>query len=98
MKLSWTAVINFNELTDEEQSFTRRIAWRALINFTSPMLLNTYNFKLTDNMFISGSAAYCIAPFGDFIDENIFFKYDKFNISLYARQAQNRNTWFPALV
>ncbi|HOE08086.1 MAG TPA: hypothetical protein PLU33_04610 [Treponemataceae bacterium] len=87
---------NFNELTDEEQSFTRRIAWRALINFISPMQFSKYNFKLTDNMFISGSAGYCIAPFGDFIDENIFFKYDKFNISFYARQAQNRNTWFPA--
>ncbi|MBP7480193.1 MAG: hypothetical protein KA785_07070 [Spirochaetaceae bacterium] len=86
----------FSELTAEEKSFTRRIAWRALINIISPIQLNTFNFKITDTMFISGSAGYCIAPFGDFIDENIFFNYDKFNISFYARQAQNRNTWFPA--
>lgn len=88
--------ISFGELSEEEKNFTYRIGWRTLINFASTIMFDTYNFNIGENMFVSGSAGYCIAPFGDFIDESVFFKYDKYNISMYARQAQNRNTWFPA--
>ncbi|HPX26182.1 MAG TPA: hypothetical protein PLG87_05190, partial [Treponemataceae bacterium] len=88
----WT----YGDLSDEEKEFSHRIAWRSWINLVTPMLFLQSNFQIIDNSYLSGNAGYCIAPFGDFIDENIFFKYDKFNISFYARQAQNRNSWFPA--
>jgi len=35
-----------------------------------------------------------MAPFGDFMDENIWIKYKKLNLYAYARQFQNRENWF----
>ena len=87
----------YTDLSSDEQAFAKRIGWRSLINLVQPYyIMNGNVFQITDKVSLSGSAGYCIAPFGDFIDENIFFKYGKFNISFYARQAQNRNSWFPA--
>ena len=87
----------YTDLSSDEQAFAKRIGWRSLINLVQPYyIMNGNVFQITDKVSLSGSAGYCIAPFGDFIDENIFFKYGKFNISFYARQAQNRHSWFPA--
>ena len=87
---------NYHDLNKEERNFANRIGYRSLLN-----LLNTVNFtgqplQLSEQIYISGNMGYCIAPFGDFINENIYLKYDNFNIGVYARQAQNRKTWFPA--
>ena len=86
----------YTDLSSDEQAFAKRVGWRSLINLVQPYyIMNGNVFQITDTLSLSGSAGYCIAPFGDFIDENIFFKYDKFNISFYARQAQNKHSWFP---
>jgi len=38
-----------------------------------------------------------MCPFGDFIDENLWFRYrDKLNMFVYFRQFQNKTYWFPA--
>ena len=34
-----------------------------------------------------------VAPFGEFIDENIWLKYKKYNISFYLRQFHNKDNW-----
>lgn len=87
---------NYDDLLDEEKKFANRIGWRSMLNLLSTTYAPGRPIRLADKMFISGSMGYCLAPFGDFIDENIYFKYDDLNIGLYTRQAQNRKTWFPA--
>ena len=48
-------------------------------------------------MRINAGLGYTMAPFGDFIDENIWIKYRRMNLHVYLRQFQNKATWFPAL-
>ena len=57
--------------------------------------------QLGSSCAISGSVGYALAPFGDFIDENVYFKYrtnslGDLNFHFYARQAENYKTWYPA--
>jgi hypothetical protein len=85
----------FEDLSKEEQAFSCRLGWRSLINFISPIYV-TPGFQLSDSLMISGNAGYCITPFGDFLNENFYIQFEKFNITAYARQFENRKTWFPA--
>ena len=34
-----------------------------------------------------------LAPFGEFVDENVWIKYKNYNISLYLRQFHNKDIW-----
>jgi len=86
---------DFSELTEEEKKYVERIGIRSNLLIVNSCLIPINAIKFPEKISLNLSAGYCIAPFGDFIDENIFFKYDKFNISFYARQVQNRHTWFP---
>ena len=87
---------NYEDLSQEEREFAWRLGYRSCINLISPSIIGRENFQLTDSLRISGNMGYCLAPFGDFIDENFYLKFGKFNITAYARQAENRNNWFPA--
>ena len=52
------------------------------------------------NHIFSFNTGYALAPFGDFIDENIYYGYfgggTPIRLSFYARQYGNKNNWFPA--
>ncbi|MBN2729551.1 MAG: hypothetical protein JXR53_10040 [Bacteroidales bacterium] len=88
---------DFDDLSQEEVDFVKRIGWKSFINMASPFhWVKNPVFNLTDNMYITGHAGYCIAPFGDFIDEHIYFTYKDLHLTAYARQFQNRYNWFPA--
>jgi hypothetical protein len=52
------------------------------------------NFKMGKNLKFNFGMGYTMAPFGDFIDENIWLKYNDLNIHAYFRQFQNRDNWF----
>jgi hypothetical protein len=89
--------VQWSDLTSEEKRFLWDRMWRkSYCNFLSPFLFMKPYFRLSDEMTITGSAGYCLAPFGDFIDENVYFTYRKFHISFYAREYENYDTWFPA--
>ncbi len=84
----------YEDLTSKEQKYVNRLGYRSLLNLLNPLIIGKNNFKLTETMSINIGLGYTMAPFGDFIDENIWIKYKALNISLYIRQFQNRENWF----
>lgn len=94
--------IDYVELTEEERVFAKRVGWRSFLNLPliSPIWFGNYNFNIGQNHIFSFNTGYALAPFGDFIDENIYYSYRGFdnqlNFTFYARQYENRSHWFPA--
>lgn len=86
----------FNELTGEEKRFIRRAGYRSLLNLANPLMVGRYNFKINELTRINAGMGYTMAPFGDFIDENIWIKHRNTNLHIYFRQSQNKATWFAA--
>lgn len=84
----------YADLTTAERKFINRIGYRSLLNLFNPLLLGKGNFKINENTKFNVGMGYTMAPFGDFIDENIWIKHKNLNIGLYARQFQNRKNWF----
>lgn len=87
----------FDELSGAERSFVQRLGYRSLLNLLNPLMMGKGNFELNDNTKINVGMGYTMAPFGDFIDENIWLKYKELNIAFYARQFQNKENWFHGL-
>jgi hypothetical protein len=88
---------NFDDLTNEELRFLKRVGYRALINIASPVFFKKLTLINKPDTKLSIGAGYTMSPFGDFIDENIYVMLkDKYKIHAYLRQFQNKQTWFPA--
>lgn len=86
---------NFDDLTKEEKKYARRVSFLALLNFASPMLFNKPNFRINDYTTFNASLGYTLAPFGGFIDENIWLNFnDRLKIQTYLRQFHNKKHWF----
>ncbi|MFO7616831.1 MAG: hypothetical protein R6V75_06240 [Bacteroidales bacterium] len=83
-----------DELTPAEALFIRRAGFRSLLNLLNPLMIGQAGFSLGESTRVNLGMGYTMAPFGDFIDENIWIKHNKLNISFYARQFQNRSHWF----
>ena len=84
----------YEELTSEEKKFVRRIGFRSLFNLLNPLIIGKNNFNLNETTRFNAGMGYTMAPFGDFIDENIWIKHNQWNIGLYIRQFQNKSNWF----
>ncbi len=84
----------YGDLTAEERDFVQRLGYRSLLNLLNPLLIGKSNFALSATMSINGGLGYAMAPFGDFIDENVWFNYRNVHVGFYARQFQNRDHWF----
>ncbi|MBN1560696.1 hypothetical protein JW998_10630 [candidate division KSB1 bacterium] len=84
----------YSSLTDDEKKYVSRLGWRSFLNLLNPLIIGKTNFKLTTRMAVNGGFGYTMAPFGDFIDENVWLKYDDLCLSFYARQFQNKDNWF----
>ena len=90
------------DFSSEEIKFGKRVGFLSLLNLPiiSPMLFNKFYFSINENHIISFNTGYALAPFGDFIDENIYYGYfgaeNPIRLSFYARQYGNKNNWFPA--
>lgn len=83
-----------DDLTGEEKQFLDRMGYRSFLNLLNPLIIGINNFQLTEEIYLNAGLGYTLAPFGDFIDENIWIKYRKLNFKIYARQFQNRTNWF----
>ena len=94
--------VQFSDFSREEKDFlVKRVSYRSFLNYLSLFLFTKPNINIQGKFAISGSMGYALAPFGDFIDENIYFKWRNtgwgdLNFYFYARQAENYNTWYPA--
>ncbi len=84
----------YEDLTSEEKKYVNRMGYLSLLNLLNPLIIGKGNFQAGENLSYNIGMGYTMAPFGDFIDENIWIKYKDFNIHVYARQFQNRNNWF----
>lgn len=88
---------NYDDLTNEELRFLKRVGYRALINAASPIFFKKLTLVNKPNTKLSLSAGYTMSPFGDFIDENLYLLLkNKYKIHTYLRQFENKQTWFPA--
>lgn len=87
---------SYSELTDTEKKFVHRLGYRSFLNLLNPLLLGRSNFAVGAGIRLNAGLGYCIAPFGDFIDENIWIQYHGLCLHGYARQFQNKDHWFPA--
>ena len=85
--------ITFEMLNEEEKQFALRMSARTLFNFLNPLLFNKPYFTISDVITISGNMGYSLAPFGDYLEQNVYFKYKDFNFTLYSREFENRSSW-----
>lgn len=85
----------YDDLGAEGKGLATRIGLRSLLNLANTAYLHGSPYALNARVSIAGGLGYCLAPFGDFIDETLYIKYDGYNIGFYARQFENRDTWFP---
>ena len=84
----------YEELTGDERNYVKRLGYRSLLNLLNPLLIGKGNFKINEYTKFNIGMGYAMAPFGDFIDENIWIKHKNLNIGFYARQFQNKENWF----
>ncbi len=85
----------YDELTREEKKFVNRIGVRSLLNLLNPLIIGKQNFKISESIKMNWGFGYTMAPFGDFIDENIWMIINNTtNLKFYFRQFQNRSNWF----
>lgn len=82
------------DLTNDEKKYVNRMGYRSLLNLLNPLIIGKGYFKFNESLNMNVGMGYTMAPFGDFIDENIWLKYNDLNIYAYARQFQNRDNWF----
>ena len=93
--------MQYSDLSEEEKKFlVLRMGYRSFLNYLSPFLFTKPFININEKISISGSVGYALAPFGDFIDENLYLKFRSvntrdLNLYFYARQAQNYKNWFP---
>lgn len=87
----------YDDLSNEEQGFVKRIGYRSFLNLLSPTLLGKSFFLTKNSIRYNFSLGYSLSPFGDYIDENFWFVTKKsYMIHIYLRQFQNKSNWFPA--
>ncbi|WP_148261525.1 hypothetical protein [Flagellimonas ruestringensis] len=86
---------NFDDLTEEEKKFTRKVGWLSILNLINPMLLGKNNFKFNENLKVNAGLGYTMAPFGGYLDENFWFNYkNRYKIHFYLRQFHNKDNMF----
>ena len=90
---------SWNTISDNEKEYIKQIGMKSVINFINPFVFNVDPFDLSSkkdkSILLTFDMAYALAPFGDFINENAYFKFGKFNIKTYGREYCNKNCVFP---
>ena len=85
----------WDDLTTQEKNYGRRIGLMSLFNYVNPNLWRKSNYKLSENIDFNFSLNYCLAPFGDFIEQNAYLNINKrWKINPFIRQYFNKNNTF----
>lgn len=86
---------NFDDFTKEEKKYIRKISYFSLLNLVNPIMIGKNNFVVNENLKMNAGLGYTLAPFGGFIDENIWLLInDNVKIHTYFRQFHNKDNWF----
>lgn len=87
----------FEDLTNEEKSYAKRVGLLSLINFLNPNIWKKKSFVLSKNVNGNFSVNYSSSPFGDFVEQNAYLNLNnKLKINPYFRQYFNKNSLFLA--
>lgn len=87
----------YNDLTSTEVSYMKKVGSRTFLNLINANIIGIRNFSISENSRINFGLGHCMGPFGDYIDEWFWFKYQNtIKISAYLREYENENYWFPA--
>lgn len=87
----------WKDLTGDEKKYATRMGLLSLANLINPNLIMRKDFKFSKNIKMNFSMNYSLAPFGDFIEQNIYLKiHNKININPYLRQYFNQSHTFLA--
>lgn len=85
----------WDNLTSEEKKYAKRMGYMSLLNFLNPNLYLKRKFVINDNLNGNFSVNYSLAPFGDFVEQNIYLNINnRFKVNPYFRQFFNRNYTF----
>ncbi|HDP97720.1 MAG TPA: hypothetical protein ENN22_00845 [bacterium] len=71
----------YGELTNEEKKYVNRLGYHFFLNLFHPLIIGKRNFEMTKRTSINAGQGHSMAPFGDFIDENIWLKYNDLCLS-----------------
>ena len=86
--------VQWSDFSKGEKDFLiDRVLMKSYINFVNPSLFGFSSFHIGEDVKLNGSMGYTMCPFGDFIDENVYFAYKDFNFVLYTREFENLNNW-----
>lgn len=83
----------YKDLTKREKEYLDNLGYHSFLNLLNPILFGKSGFRINKDMKVNLGAGHMLAPFGEFVDENIWLKYKGYNISLYLRQFHNKNHW-----
>lgn len=87
----------FEDLTQLEKSYAKRIGYLSLVNFLNPNIWKIKSFAYSKNVYANFSVNYSLAPFGDFVEQNAYLTINnKLKINPYFRQYFNKNYTFLA--
>ena len=95
-EMEFKRYVDYDDLLSNEKKFIKRLGFRSLLNLIDPNLFFYKGFTIKNKYHINFNLGYSIAPFGDFIDENIWIKTQSLKAHIYFRQYQNESAWFPA--
>ena len=83
----------YKDLTKPERKYLDNLGYHSLINLLNPILFGKPGFRINKDTKVNFGGGHMLAPFGEFVDENVWIKYKNYNISLYLRQFHNKNNW-----
>jgi len=86
---------SFDDLTNTEQKYAKKLAWRSLSNLVNPILLGKISYRLNTNLQGNFALSHSLAPFGDYFNQDFWFIYkDKYFFKTYLRENMNNNKTF----
>lgn len=85
----------YSDLEKNEIKYVKRIGYRSFLNLLNPAIIGRNGFHIKPDIKLLAGMGYSLAPFGDYIDENIWLKIKEYNLNFYFRQFQNHANWFP---
>jgi len=85
----------WNDLTDQEKSYGKRIGLLSLLNYVNPNVWKKSRYKLSETIDGNFSLNYSLAPFGDFTEQNVYLNIkNRWKINPFLREYFNKNNVF----